>query len=184
MIIYIRACFVFVFAVTWSLFVIAGWGWRARPEGCQGRKRRACEWCWLTIQIVLWCCLSVSGVRFCCFAHCFLFVNRVLLVHLGLWVPSVSPVLLWVQVSTLQNKNQRVCSASWFYLYFLFIHAANSIRLLFYFWDIVFNNISHVFWCRVLMESLDREASRGLLELKVMKDPEDSQEPQDPSDCR
>lgn len=53
-----------------------------------------------------------------------------------------------------------------------------------FFWDNVFNNISHVFWCRVLMESLDREASRGLLELKVTKDPEDSQELQDPSDCR
>lgn len=48
----------------------------------------------------------------------------------------------------------------------------------------MFNNISHVFWCRVLMESLDREASRGLLELKVTKDPEDSQELQDPLDCR
>lgn len=34
------------------------------------------------------------------------------------------------------------------------------------------------------MESLDQGASRGLLELKVMKDPEDSQEPQDQSDCR
>lgn len=53
-----------------------------------------------------------------------------------------------------------------------------------HFQDNVFNNIAHVFWCRVLMESLDREASRGLLELKVTKDPEDSQEPQDPSDCR
>lgn len=36
----------------------------------------------------------------------------------------------------------------------------------------------------VLMESLDRGASRGLLELKVTKEPEDSQEPRDQSDCR
>lgn len=36
----------------------------------------------------------------------------------------------------------------------------------------------------VLMESLDRGASRGLLELKVMKELEDSQEPQDPLDYR
>lgn len=39
----------------------------------------------------------------------------------------------------------------------------------------------------VLMESLDRGASRGLLELKVMKELEDSQEPQDQSayrDCQ
>jgi len=34
------------------------------------------------------------------------------------------------------------------------------------------------------MESSDREASRGHLELKVTKEPEDSQEPRDPSDCR
>ena len=34
------------------------------------------------------------------------------------------------------------------------------------------------------MESLDLEANRGLLEPKVMKDPEVSQEPQDPLDCR
>lgn len=34
------------------------------------------------------------------------------------------------------------------------------------------------------MESLDPEDSRGLLELKVMKELEDSQEPRDPSDCR
>lgn len=34
------------------------------------------------------------------------------------------------------------------------------------------------------MENLDQEVNKGLLELKVMKDPEDSQEPQDPSGCR
>lgn len=34
------------------------------------------------------------------------------------------------------------------------------------------------------MESSDREASRGHSELKVTKDPEDSQEPRDPSDFR
>lgn len=34
------------------------------------------------------------------------------------------------------------------------------------------------------MESSGLGASRGLLELKEMKEPEDSQEPQDPLGCR
>lgn len=34
------------------------------------------------------------------------------------------------------------------------------------------------------MESSGLEGSRDLLELKGMKEPEDSQEPQDPSDSR
>lgn len=34
------------------------------------------------------------------------------------------------------------------------------------------------------MESLERGVSRDLLELKGMKEPEDSQEPQDPLDSR
>lgn len=38
--------------------------------------------------------------------------------------------------------------------------------------------------CRVLTESLDQGASRGHLDPKVTKEPEDSQELQDPSDYR
>lgn len=38
------------------------------------------------------------------------------------------------------------------------------------------NKNLHILWCRVLMESLDREDNKVILEQKVMKDPEDSPE--------
>lgn len=135
MIIYIRACFVFVFAVTWSLSLQGEVGEHGQKGAKGGKGEHVSDADWQFKLFYGAVSLSISWVLFCCFAHCFcacfLCVGRVLLVHLGQWVPSVSPVLLWVQVLTLLGQNQRVWSASWFYLYFLLRHAANSVQAFF-----------------------------------------------------
>lgn len=76
-------------ALTFSamVFLSAGWGWRARSERCQGRKRRACEW---GRQPQAGMVLPRPLVSY---LYDFLCVGRVLRVHLDQWVQSASLVL-------------------------------------------------------------------------------------------